>query len=198
IPDTNHLDGLVAGVYTLSLRDSNNCLKVYEFDLSQPEALTIDIAISLPDPSSPGTATATISGGVPDYSLLWNTGDTTATIEVEEGGSYFLSVTDGNNCLATAEAYATPTFEATAVQNARLYPNPAQGRLWLDIQLLESMDIQLSVTSLLGQPLLQERRDALQSERIPMDIEALPAGIYWLLLHSEGRLVYAARFVKGR
>lgn len=197
IPNTSQLDGLPAGLYTLSLRDSNNCLQVYEFGLYQPSPILIDISLSPPVPPAPGLAVAEVSGGVPLYDLLWNTGETTATIEVEEGGSYFLSVTDANGCLATAEVYVTSAFEAAPIQNARLYPNPALSRLWLELELPAPADVRLSVVSMLGRALIQQEHPALQSGRIGLEIAALPAGAYWLLLHAEGRLVYAARFVKG-
>ncbi|MCB0571806.1 MAG: T9SS type A sorting domain-containing protein [Phaeodactylibacter sp.] len=197
IPDTNHLDGLAAGLYTLSLRDSNNCLKIYNFEIPQPSPILIDISLTPPSPPGPGLATASVSGGIPGYTLLWNTGDTTATIVVEEGSAYFLTATDASGCQATAEIYVTSTFETALVQSARLYPNPASHRLWLELQLSEPLDIELSVASLLGQPLIRQQYTRLQSERLEIDIETLPAGVYWLLLHSEGRMVYATRFVKG-
>jgi len=53
--------------------------------------------------SGPGTvctgSSVTLSGGAPDaFAFLWSTGDTSATISVNQGGSYSLTVTDANGC----------------------------------------------------------------------------------------------------
>lgn len=55
--------------------------------------------------SNNGTAATLFSqpwGGVPPYSLLWSTGDTTATIDSLAPGNYYLSVLDSIGCANTA------------------------------------------------------------------------------------------------
>lgn len=49
------------------------------------------------------TATATIYGGVGPYEYLWNTNETTQTINVASGQTYSCTVTDINNCCASTD-----------------------------------------------------------------------------------------------
>ncbi len=49
-------------------------------------------------PSATGSITIFPSGGTPPYSLLWNTGDTTATISNLAYGNYFCTITDSSGC----------------------------------------------------------------------------------------------------
>ncbi|MEQ1745463.1 MAG: choice-of-anchor V domain-containing protein [Saprospiraceae bacterium] len=49
-----------------------------------------------------GSATATGSGGSGTFTYVWSNGDNTATADNLAAGTYFVSVTDGENCTATA------------------------------------------------------------------------------------------------
>ena len=60
-----------------------------------------------------GTATATVTGGTPNYSYLWNDANaqTTATATNLSSGTYTVSVTDDNNCGTTGSiSIAEPTL----------------------------------------------------------------------------------------
>ncbi|MEO7081888.1 MAG: T9SS type A sorting domain-containing protein [Flavobacteriales bacterium] len=67
-------------------------------------ALTVGIAENSPAictyPS--GSLSANIDGGVPPYSYLWNTGETTSTVENLTAGLYSVTVTDDLGTQATA------------------------------------------------------------------------------------------------
>ncbi|MBU1901735.1 hypothetical protein KKG82_05210, partial [Patescibacteria group bacterium] len=45
-----------------------------------------------------GTIALTISGGTPDYSVVWNTADTTEIASNLYPGIYWFSVSDSNGC----------------------------------------------------------------------------------------------------
>jgi len=53
-------------------------------------------------PANEGSAGLQIGGGTPPYSYLWNTGQTTSTINNLTGGSYSCIVTDSYGCKATS------------------------------------------------------------------------------------------------
>lgn len=197
MPDTNRLDELEAGAYALILRDSNNCVREYEFELPEPERINISIDISPPNGQQGGMATAIVTGGIPDYSFLWSTGGTTATIPVVVGMEYSLTVTDQAGCQATASVIVSSTYETELVRSANLFPNPTSGELWLELQLTEAMPLELYVQDALGRVWLERPLDALPEQRVQMDAGRLPAGAYWLVLRSGGRLVYSGRFVVG-
>ncbi|MCB0611839.1 MAG: hypothetical protein KDC75_00980 [Phaeodactylibacter sp.] len=193
-PDTNYLDELAAGWYTVILRDSNNCVREYPLQLPGPGRIDISINLTPPVGQQDGTATAAVTGGVPDYSFLWNTGDTSATIPVMLG-SYSLTVTDQDGCQGIANINVSSSYEAELVRSARLFPNPTSGALWLDLQLAEPAPLELYVQDVLGRVWMEKALAPLPEQRVQADVGRLPAGVYWLVLRSEGRLEYSGRFV---
>ncbi|MCB0594607.1 MAG: hypothetical protein KDD28_10980, partial [Phaeodactylibacter sp.] len=195
MPDTNFLDELAGGLYRVILRDSNNCVRDYELQLPEPGRININIDLSPPNGQGNGTATATVAGGTPGYSFLWNTGDTTATIAVALDSSYSLTVTDQDSCQATAALNVTSTYETALIRSARLFPNPTSGELWLDLQLAEAAPLELYVQDVLGRVWMDKPLGALSEQRVRINAEQLPAGVYWLALRSKEGLVYSGKFV---
>lgn len=194
LPDTNFLDELAAGFYTIVLRDSNNCVREYDLLLPGPDKIMISIDLVPPGPLQDGMATAIVSGGVPGYGFLWSNGDTTASITVTQG-SYSLTVTDQGGCQATASVSVTSAYEAGLIRSANLFPNPSSGELWLDVRLAAPAPLEMYVLDALGRNRMQRQLGNILAERIPVNARELPEGVYWLALRSEGRLVYAERFV---
>lgn len=86
---------LAAGLYTLTVTDANLCTATVDFEITEGEALVVDVQTSpvscfgLTD----GTATAVISGGIPPYTENYS-----ADENALGAGSYNLQVVDANNC----------------------------------------------------------------------------------------------------
>jgi len=92
--------GLVAGTYTATFHDSNNCLTTKSITLSEPSALSV----SLTQTGNCGGATllVSVSGGCPGYSISWtsNSGVTPSGFNPSSlpSGTYTATVTDANGC----------------------------------------------------------------------------------------------------
>jgi hypothetical protein len=101
---TNEITGLVAGVYSITVTDANNCQVTETYIINQPPP--INLSLSGTDITcfgfNNGTATSTVSGGTPPYSYLWSNGQTTSNIDNLSPGMYTLTVTDANLCTAQA------------------------------------------------------------------------------------------------
>ncbi|HRJ15917.1 MAG TPA: T9SS type A sorting domain-containing protein, partial [Saprospiraceae bacterium] len=88
----------------------------------------------------------------------------------------------------------TAAGEAQAeVEQLRLYPNPA--REWLNVELPEGGRGQLALYNAQGRLLKTQYLDAVP-EVWPLEVSALPAGMYLLLYRSEGGAAAVGRFVR--
>ncbi|MCH2022610.1 MAG: T9SS type B sorting domain-containing protein [Saprospiraceae bacterium] len=102
--DTNtSRTGLAGGTYTVTVTDGNSCTSTVSFDITEQNALAINLIDSLnPVCSNSGMIEVEASGGTPTLGYLWNNSATTAIITGLNAGTYTLTVTDANNCTATA------------------------------------------------------------------------------------------------
>ena len=105
----NVLDNLPAGTYMVDVRDANLCLGSFTFVLEDPPLL--QVSFDLQGISCFGAAdavlTAVASGGVGGYSYQWAEGQTSATLEGLDEGSYFVTVTDANGCVVEGDTSFT-------------------------------------------------------------------------------------------
>ncbi|MDF2437336.1 MAG: hypothetical protein K0Q95_1712 [Bacteroidota bacterium] len=99
-------NGLIAGTYTVTVKDSNNCSTTASIIITQPvQALsaTASGTSTLCFGSSDGTATVTAAGGTSGYTYLWSPlGGTGATATGLPANAYTVLVTDANGCQTNA------------------------------------------------------------------------------------------------
>ena len=143
----------------------------------------------------PGNIDLTIQGGLPPYTISWNTGSVTEDIENLEQGTYTATVTDASGCLSviTAEVgFINHTEEIIPESRVMLYPNPNTGSFTLKIPGLkmEAVEIFDMNGRLIYQKLANEN-----PEETDIHLRYAPSGIYWVRLRTtEG--VARKRFVK--
>ena len=112
---------LVAGTYTITVTDASFTSVSETIELTEPKPLETAL-----DPfvyeggyniskmgGSDGRIYSSILGGVPPYTYLWSNGSKENKIQDLDVGIYTLTVTDMNNCTATASVTLT---EPTALQ----------------------------------------------------------------------------------
>jgi len=98
--------GLSAGTHSVTVTDANGCTETSNVLLSQPSSeLVIELAKTdvLCVGGSTGTASASVSGGLPPYIYSWNSTpvQTTQTAVNLPSGTYTVNVTDSNGCTRT-------------------------------------------------------------------------------------------------
>lgn len=102
--------GLPAGSHTVIITDSVGCTDTLSLTITQPDSALAAIGVMTSAVScfgeADGVATVQISGGTVPYSILWNTGDTTNSIQVP-AGTYSVVVTDANGCIDSANVTIT-------------------------------------------------------------------------------------------
>ena len=114
-----NLSGVSAGTYTVTVRDNNGCSVVESLEITQPNALTTSLsATSILCNGQTSNITNTVAGGTPNYTYNWNNGATTQNLEGVGGGTYSVTVTDANNCIATASVTVNEPEELTSELSA--------------------------------------------------------------------------------
>jgi hypothetical protein len=89
------------GTHYIAATDTNQCVTVRYFDVTQPDSLRSDM-LELREPHCYGWNDAFLkikaTGGTAPYTYRWSTGDTVPAIENLTKGEYLLLLSDANNC----------------------------------------------------------------------------------------------------
>lgn len=103
----------VTGDYSMSFSAANACDSTHTVHLEVLDPITVDLDI---EPSCEGESDGSIStlvfGGQPGYTIQWNTGQTGNSLENLLPGTYTLTITDGNNCIAEFSAVVEANIAA--------------------------------------------------------------------------------------
>ncbi|MFL5753910.1 MAG: PKD domain-containing protein, partial [Bacteroidia bacterium] len=98
--------GLIAGTYTVSIKDGNQCTQSFPVQLVDQAGPTASLTIKhdvLCNGGTTGDATVSATGGTGSYTYLWNTSpaQTTPTATNLPQGIYSVNITDQSGCVAT-------------------------------------------------------------------------------------------------
>src|SRR5690606_31602302 len=96
-------NNLTAGNYSVTITDDNGCTTTSSIAITEPAALVVtgtstDISCF---GQNDGSASVTVSGGATPYTYLWSNAQTGTSISGLSGGTYTVTVTDGNGCSQT-------------------------------------------------------------------------------------------------
>jgi gliding motility-associated-like protein len=101
------LNSLVSGVYFLNVNDNNNCFATNSVTLIAPDSISLRFELTEPlcFGSSDGSIEVQPSGGtLPYISYSWSNGQNTSIANNLPLGTYYVTVTDNNNCTAIASS----------------------------------------------------------------------------------------------
>lgn len=103
--NTSTINNLGAGVYSVTVTDSNGCTETSSVTINQAPAINVNIEAEhiVCGPEDSGDAMAVVTGGTPPFTFMWSTGSNQESIENLDDGTYSVTVTDANGCSATAE-----------------------------------------------------------------------------------------------
>lgn len=97
----NFFSGLYAGVYSVVVKDNGNCIASEIIQINQPPDIIVYSTIQHHICDSFGLISLSIDGGTPPYTIQWNTGSSDTIITNITEGTYFVTITDANNCIKT-------------------------------------------------------------------------------------------------
>ena len=132
------IPGLLAGTYSITVADLNNCPFTQNVIISQPAALTYNVASTnvTCNGASNGSINVTVNGGVLPYTYLWNsTAGAPCSIPINQAnasglcpGIYDVLVTDANGCqINTGGTITEPDLLVISVVNDTVYCIPGTG-----------------------------------------------------------------------
>ena len=104
--NTMSVNTLPTGSYYVRITDQNNCVDSTQFEVGTPQPVKNTLLATLDAHCygySDGRIETRTTGGVGEYSYLWDTGATTSYAENIPAGSYTVVVRDAHNCADTAE-----------------------------------------------------------------------------------------------
>jgi hypothetical protein len=102
--NSNMVDNLSQGTYTVTITDRNDCQLIQHFELNAPDPIeiSIDTLVNISCTGlTDGMVKVNVSGGTPPYQYQWSN-NSTAPLNVNLMiGTYDLTVTDFNDCEQT-------------------------------------------------------------------------------------------------
>lgn len=182
---SDHLSGLPAGEYQVTVSDAGGCTQVATALVTQPPQLVID-ADTIIDATSgqqDGAIQVTVSGGTPPFLFIWlGPGGVTFDTEDISGlapGSYMLEVSDQHGC-TVVDSFVVDISNAVHqpawARSVRLSPNPASTLLTLEIPGLPLRALAVEAFDASGRPL------PVPAPPPVLDISGWPEGLVCLIV----------------
>ncbi len=115
---TERATGLLAGIYMVTISDSNGCSVIAETEVTQPDEI---IVITSSTPAScveiaNGSASAMASGGDDSFTVRWSNDETSTAITNLMVGIYTVTFTDSNGCTGEGSVEIVPDENSVSIE----------------------------------------------------------------------------------
>lgn len=117
--NSNTIQNLSSGIYTVSVTDNNNCIAAASYTISIPSPISLSavVANSNCTNSATGAIDISVSGGTAPYFYTWSNGATIQDLTNLLGGTYTITVTDNNGCTESDSFQITQTTGLSITSN---------------------------------------------------------------------------------
>ena len=184
--NTANLSNLCAGTYNGTVTDANGCTYTppVALTITQPDALLVTLtptAASSSVGATDGSVASLVSGGVPAYTYSWSNTTATANLTGVAAGTYTVSVTDTNGCIATAITTVGPptgVVNVEGVNNFNMFPNPTGGNVSITFDLATAQNVELSIFNVNGQLVKYAESGAQSNIMFNLDLSSFTGGVY--------------------
>jgi hypothetical protein len=145
------ISSLKASSYTVTVTDANSCSVNSVVTITEPKSA---VSVTISGSFSGGSLTANPSGGTPGYTYKWNTGATTQSINISSHGTYTVTVTDLNKCIAsTNKTVKLGDDDQPGAAELFIYPNPSIGDFFIEMNIdtEENSPAEIQIFNSIGQ-----------------------------------------------
>jgi hypothetical protein len=176
-------NNLCAGMYSVAGTDANGCVmssSVYIITSSGVSASASSTNASCGG-CTDGSASVTVSGGTGPYTYSWSpSGGNAAQANNLSDGCYTVTVTDAASCTSTATTCvgigtATGIKKNTQIGSFRFYPNPTDGKIFIEFTSASERKIELY--DITGRIIIEQRTNDAATQ---LNIENLSNGVYYV------------------
>lgn len=191
--------GLSAGLYYLTVTDSEGCTGVDSLMITEEMPIVITLN-GVQGESSTGSGDGWISvdvwGGNSPYTYEWRVNGTTVSTAQDAGGltsgNYTLIVTDSTGCNMISEVItlgiSTSTYDLKLEQFIQLSPNPSDGDVRLELELPQSEKVSFEVMNTVGQVIYQ-KTSTVQKEIFNINMNEQSSGLYFVRIKIADRMI---------
>ena len=133
---TEDVSNLLAGGYTVSVTDDNNCLAVQTVTVNEPALLQVaaDNITNTTGGNTNGAIAITATGGTLSYEYLWSDASTLQNISGLPCGNYSVVVRDANGCTSTGTYFVDCSVSVMNIAENyfSIMPNPTTGKVFIE------------------------------------------------------------------
>ncbi len=181
---------LAADTYSVIVTDATGCTTESTIIIieSTENTGTLDDLQNETGGTSNGSIDITVEGGNGPYMYAWTSVDGYSSTDEDISGlnadSYTCLVTDANGCSVELGPFdvqnITSTLKPDLGQFIDIYPNPTDGMLYLQLDLLTSNPVAVEIYDVAGRLLVETSEEKVVSKRYAFDLSEEANGVYLL------------------
>lgn len=187
--------GLTAGIYAITVSDSDACEEILSIEILEPNVLGADVDLIVDETagSANGSIDITPTGGTGPYTYNWSfegeffseSGDITGL----SAGDYVVEITDANGCIFLSDVITVESLTGTRLIQLdfgfNITPNPSNGLVWMTIEPALTKNAVVSVWDVLGQKVVDGLEVSPGTAQLPLDFSGCSNGTYFIRLDGE-------------
>lgn len=184
---------LSAGLYTIDVFDDNGCNYSKDFEILEPESISISSLVTTEeeDGMANGTISIEITGGTGEYTYEWSNGSTDEYQSNLPAGEYSVVITDANGCSYTQEGIVVGTItdvsDLDIITDFSMYPVPANTFLNVEASLSSIQSIGMNILDATGRVVWTRSYNTSAINEV-IDLESFAPGMYTISVISDGSI----------
>lgn len=187
---------------SVTVTDINGCSNSDTINITRNLAISLSLSATPDSGGADGSASVSVSGGLPPYGYAWSTFpvQTTPTITALASGTYYVTVTDSSGCTETDSVFVSMYSgirNSTLYSEIYLYPNPVDDALNISIPLSSVKQVRIMLINSTGREIqLPEKEIAKDEDLLIINTGNFSSGIYYLKIDTGTGQPGYYRFIK--